>query len=155
MIVAVPPKSGNTWLSHICHQICTKGADLDFEDQIPNVVTFLELNDIVLPQFKVDPDNVIQPAEPRVFLTHFTYERVPKGGRLIYCLRNPIDLLYSLYLFIDTLWLLKGRVSLKTCLDYFGSIHIYVTYLCSGNIDMMKTCSFYSLIISLKITWGV
>ena len=67
-----------------------------------------------------------------MFLTHFTYERVPKGGRLIYCLRNPIDLLYSLYLFIDTLWLLKGRVSLKTCLDYFGSIHIYVTYLCSG-----------------------
>ena len=129
MIVAVPPKSGNTWLSHICHQIRTKGADLDFEDQIPNVVTFLELNDIVLPQFKVDPDNVIQPAEPRVFLTHFTYERVPKGGRLIYCFRNPTDLLYSLYLFIDTMWLLKGRVSLKTCLDFFGSIQFTAIYL--------------------------
>ena len=129
VIVAVPPKSGNTWLSHICHQIRTKGADLDFEDQIPNVVTFLELNDIVLPQFKVDPDNVIQPAEPRVFLTHFTYERVPKGGRLIYCFRNPTDLLYSLYLFIDTMWLLKGRVSLKTCLDFFGSIQFTAIYL--------------------------
>ena len=129
VIVAVPPKSGNTWLSHICHQIRTKGADLDFEDQIPNVVTFLELNDIVLPQFKVDPDNVIQPAEPRVFLTHFTYERVPKGGRLIYCFRNPTDLLYSLYLFIDTMWLLKGRVSLKTCLDFLGSIQFTAIYL--------------------------
>ena len=49
VIVANPPKSGTTWLTHICHQIRTKAAELDFEDQLSDVVTLLELNDTALP----------------------------------------------------------------------------------------------------------
>ena len=33
IFIAVPPKSGTTWVSHICHQLRTNGAEPDFEDQ--------------------------------------------------------------------------------------------------------------------------
>ena len=80
-------------------------------------------------EFKVDPNDVIQPAEPRIFLTHFTYENVPKGGKLIYCFRNPIDSYHSLYPFVDSIWLLKGRVSFKIFDDFFTKVQLTATYL--------------------------
>ena len=34
VIVAVPPKSGTTWLLHICHQLRMSGAVPDFDDEL-------------------------------------------------------------------------------------------------------------------------
>ena len=43
VIVATSPKSGMTWVTHICHQIRTKGAEPDFENQMPDVIVFLDM----------------------------------------------------------------------------------------------------------------
>ena len=42
VIVVTPPKSGTTWVLHICHQIRMQGQEPDFENQI-EVVGMLEL----------------------------------------------------------------------------------------------------------------
>ena len=115
VIIATAPKSGTTWVSHICHQIRTKGAEPDFENQVPDVTVLLEL----APLLKVIPDTMVQPAEPRIYVTHHPYESVPKGGKLIYCGRDQKDSLYSYYTFLDSMLLLKGRVSLPVFAEFF------------------------------------
>ena len=117
VIVVTSLKSGTTWVSHICHQIRTKGAEPDFDNQIPDVTFLLEMTGG--PFFKIDPNTMVQPAEPRIYLTHHLYERVPKGGKLIYCFRDQKDALYSYYPFIDSLELLKGRVSLPVFVEFY------------------------------------
>ncbi len=109
VIVAVPPKNGTTWLLHICHQIRVQGAEPDVEHQVPDVLGFLDLGKAL---FGVEPDEVQQPAEPRLFCSHFPYIRVPKGGKLIYCFREQNDAMYSLYTHTNSMVLLRDRVSL-------------------------------------------
>ena len=111
VIVATSPKSGTTWVSHICHQIRTKGAEPHFENQIPDVIAILDF--CGRPELNIDPNTMVQPAEPRIYYTHHTYETIPKGGKLIYCFRDQKDALYSFYPFLDSVWALKGRVSLS------------------------------------------
>ena len=105
IIINTAPKSGTTWVSHICHQLRTSGAEPDFEDQVPEVVTFLEGSDV----FVKDPNTAVQPADPRIYATHVNYEKVPKKGRYIYCFRDLKDVLYSYYVFLDSLLILNGR----------------------------------------------
>lgn len=131
VIIATPPKSGTTWVSHICHQIRCKGAEPNFENQVPEVTTLLEASHVI----NVDPDTMIQPAEPRIYLTHRPYNEVPKGGKLICCFREQKDVLYSLYRFMDSRLLLKGRVSLPVFLDLSvkesltaGNLHNLITW---------------------------
>ena len=109
VMVATPPKSGTTWLLHICHQLRTGGAEPDFIDQ-NDVVPWLE--DPVMIDMNVDPQTKPQPAEPRVFGSHLLYPYVPKGGKIINCHRDMKDVMYSFYCFLDTHMSLKGRVSL-------------------------------------------
>ena len=109
VMVATPPKSGTTWLTHICHQLRMKGAEPDFNDQ-HDIVTFLE--DPIMIHMNVDPQTRPQPAEPRVFFSHTVYPSIPKGGKIINCHRDMKDVAYSSYWFLDTMLSLKGRVSL-------------------------------------------
>ena len=106
VIVATQPKSGTTWLVHICHQLRMQGTEPDFKEQ----------DDITLrvgqQLFGVDPNTKPQPAEPRVFWSHLPYTLVPKGGKLIYCFRDQKDALYSGFLYSDSMFALRGRVSL-------------------------------------------
>ena len=116
VIIATSPKSGTTWVSHICHQIRTKGAEPDFENQVPDVTAPLEMaGSPVLP---IDLNTMVQPAEPRIYFTHHLYERVPKGGKLIYCFRDQKDALFSFYPFVDSMMALKGRVSLSVFIEH-------------------------------------
>ena len=108
VICAVPHKNGTTWLSHICHQIRMQGAEPDFKEQT-DVVCFLEASKKM---FGVEPENFVQPAEPRLFLSHLPYFRVPKGGKVIYLFRDQKDALFSMYRMFDSIAALKGRVSL-------------------------------------------
>ncbi|KAL5489215.1 hypothetical protein EMCRGX_G018283 [Ephydatia muelleri] len=80
VIVATSPKSGTTWVTHICHQIRTKGAEPDFENQMPDVIIVLDMGG--RPELNIDPNTMVQPAEPRIYFTHHTYETIPKGGRV-------------------------------------------------------------------------
>ena len=109
VVCAVPYKSGTTWLTYICHQIRMQGAEPTFEDQT-TVVCWIEVNKLL---HGVEPDDVTQPAEPRIFATHLSdYSIIPKANRIIYCFRDQMDALYSLYRMMDSLLLLKGRIPL-------------------------------------------
>ena len=108
VIVATTPKSGTTWLLHICHQLRTGGAEPDFKAQT-DVLARLEKSRANL---NIDAQTMPQPAEPRVFFSHLLYSAVPKGGKIIYCYRDRKDVLVSSYFFLDTHLSLKGRVSL-------------------------------------------
>ena len=108
VIVAVAPKSGTTWLLHICHQLRMRGAELDFEYQT-EVFTWIELAEKV---FNLDPGTMPQPAKPHILATHLTYPLIPKGGRNIYCFRDQKDMLVSGYYYADWVFSLNGRVSL-------------------------------------------
>eukprot|EP00731_Ephydatia_muelleri_P021471 Em0014g62a len=116
VIIATSAKSGTTWVSHICHQIRTKGAEPDFENQVPDVTTLLEMTGS--PVLPIDLNTMVQPAEPRIYCTHHLYERVPKGGKLIYCFRDQKDALFSFYPFVDSMMALKGRVSLPVFIEH-------------------------------------
>ena len=118
--VVTSMKSGTTWVSHICHQLRTKGREeLDFEEQVPEVVAILEFS---IPIYHTDPNSVIQPAEPRLFCSHLPYEMIPKGGRYIFCFRDQKDALYSLCLFVETMLILRGRVPLPMMLNVFSAL---------------------------------
>ena len=116
VIVVGPPKCGLTWVTHICHQIRTGGAEPDFNEQIPDVTTILDLSLFYL---NLDPNTMVQPAEPRVFLSHYSYDTVPKGGKLIYIFRDQKDAFYSWYQYLDTEIVLKGRVSMPVFAEVF------------------------------------
>ena len=107
VIVATPRKCGTTWLTHICHQLRMGGSEPDFETQ-EEVVASIHFSKL----YGLDPNTMPQPADPRVFAAHMCYSALPKGGKLITCMREPSDMLLSFYRFADTVLSLKGRVSL-------------------------------------------
>lgn len=109
--VAVPAKCGTTWLLHICHQLRMQGAEPDFDDQF-DVITWIENTKFF---YNLDPDEHAkkQPTGIRIFKSHLPYPAVPKGGKMIYCFRDQSDALYSAYKFVNSVALLKGRVSLS------------------------------------------
>ena len=119
IIVSTTPKSGTTWLVYICHQLRTSGAEPDFEE-FDKVITFLEVP-LSVNGSPVDPQTVVQPAEPRIFYSHVSYEKLPKGGKIIHCVRDPKDVFYSLLTYLDTLLLLKGRVPMPVFFELMES----------------------------------
>ena len=107
VFIATYPKCGMTWLQQILHCLRT-GGDSDF-DEVTAVVPWLEMADAM----SIDP-SAPQRAQPRVFKTHLLYERIPKGGRYIHMVRNPADVLVSMFHFHEG-WLLEpGAVSLNS-----------------------------------------
>jgi hypothetical protein len=97
-------KSGTTWLQQIAHTLRTRG-DMDFDD-ISRVVPWIETST----DLGLDLD-AEQRAHPRIFKSHLDAYRVPAGGRYINCCRNPVDVLYSMYRFMEGWFLEPGAVS--------------------------------------------
>ena len=106
VIIATAPKSGTTWVTHICHQIRMGGSQPDFESQ-NDVVVFVMTGE------NADPDAKLQPADPRIFITRAPGPLVPRGGKVITCFREPKDIVLSACNFYDTLLAFKGRVSIE------------------------------------------
>ena len=119
VIVATPAKCGTTWLLHICHQLRMKGAEPDFDEQVPGVTTWIEQS---MNLYGLDPNTMVQPAEPRIYLSHLPYADVPKGGRLVYCFRDQKDALYSYYMYLDSRLVLKKRVDLNIFAEYARNV---------------------------------
>ncbi|MCY3968547.1 MAG: sulfotransferase domain-containing protein [Acidobacteria bacterium] len=112
VLIATYPKAGTTLMQQIVHGLRT-GGDMDF-DEITEVVPWLELaHDLGLDL------EAPQPAEPRVFKTHFDRHSAPRGGRTIYVARDPADSLVSFYYFFSG-WIFEpGAVSIENfALDY-------------------------------------
>ena len=97
VIVATPAKCGTTWVSHICHQLRMGGSDPDFDDQGKVVSLFGR--------------KIEHPADPRIFITHMSCSKLPRGGRIITCFRDPKDMVLSAYRFFKSMIVLKGRVA--------------------------------------------
>jgi len=94
-------KSGTTWLQQIVHSLRTRG-DMDF-DEITEVVPWLEMGyDLGLNIYAA------QKSQPRAFKSHLSWEKIPKGARYIYIVRDPKDVAISNYNFKNG-WVFDGN----------------------------------------------
>ena len=100
-------KSGTTWLQQIVHGLRTRG-DMDFDD-ISRVVPWLEL------AYDQGIDlNAPQRGHPRAFKSHKNWHDIPKGAHYIVAVRDPKDVLVSMYRFMEGWWFEPGTISIET-----------------------------------------
>jgi Sulfotransferase domain len=105
VMVATYPKCGTTWVQQIVHGLRTRGS-MDFEE-ISLVVPWIETAGML----GIDLD-APQVARPRAFKTHLPWDLVPKGGRNVYVVREPGDVLVSFYHFLKGLFFEGDAVDL-------------------------------------------
>lgn len=106
VLIATFPKSGTTWLQQIIHALRTRGS-MDFSE-ITLAVPWIEL------AFDLGIDlEAPQAAEPRAFKTHLTWQEIPKGGRYVCMVRNPKDVLVSMYHFHEGWRFEPGSISME------------------------------------------
>jgi hypothetical protein len=105
--VVVTPfgKSGTTWTQQIVHTLRTRG-DMDFDD-ISRVVPWIEVSAAL----DIDLD-AEQKANPRAFKSHLAWGPMPKGGKYINVVRDPVDAAISMHRFQEGWFLEPGAVSL-------------------------------------------
>ena len=105
VIITPYAKSGTTWVQQIVHGLRMRG-DMNF-DEITSVIPWLEMAydlgmDLAQPQR----------GQPRAFKSHLRWELVPKGARYIYVIRDPKDVVVSMYHFMHGWWFETGSISL-------------------------------------------
>jgi len=106
VFIATFPKCGTTWLQQIVHGLRTRGS-MDF-DEITLAVPWLEL------AFDLGIDLAApQAGEPRAFKTHLAWHEIPKGGRYISMVRNPKDVVVSLYYFHEGWRFEPGTITME------------------------------------------
>ncbi len=105
-------KCGTTWMQQIVHGLRSAGS-MDF-DEITEVTPWLELAH----DMGVDV-NADQVAAPRVFKSHLRWDQIPKGGRYIIVLRDPVDAMVSLKRFLDGWFIEEGSISLDEFAQYY------------------------------------
>ncbi|MEM7427139.1 MAG: sulfotransferase domain-containing protein [Pseudomonadota bacterium] len=110
VFIATFAKSGTTWMQQIVHGLKTRGS-MDFRE-ISEVVPFIE----VAWDCGIDL-NAPQPQQPRAFKTHADAHTVPKGGRYIVVVRNPLDAAVSFYRFMDGWYLETGAVPVEAFVE--------------------------------------
>jgi hypothetical protein len=95
--IVTTPKAGTTWLQQLCHQLRSKG-DMDFVE-ISAVVPWIELAH----DLGQDLDAHQPHGPPRLFKTHCWFEHCPRapGVKYVVGVRNPEDVLWSFYRFMD------------------------------------------------------
>ncbi len=100
VIISPAGKSGTTWLQQMVHSIRTGGRHTAYED-IYEVVPWIDMATRL--GLDLDAD---QPAEPRAFKSHRTWDDVPQGCRYIVSFRDPKDVAVSTYRFFEG-WLME------------------------------------------------
>jgi len=105
-------KCGTTWMQQIVHGLRTSG-DMEF-GEISEVVPWLEL------AYDLKQDlQARQKAQPHAFKSHLNWHDIPKGGRYIIVLRDPVDAMISLFRFLEGWHFETGSVSIEEFGDYF------------------------------------
>ncbi len=105
-------KCGTTWMQQIVHGLRT-GGSMAF-DEITEVVPWLELAHDM--EWDVNDDQV---AHPRAFKSHLRWDEIPKGGRYIVVLRDPVDAMISLFRFLEGWRFEAGTVSIEDFAEYY------------------------------------
>ncbi len=104
-------KCGTTWMQQIVHGLRT-GGDMDF-DEITQVVPWIELAH----DLKLDI-HAPQKVRPHAFKSHLSWHEIPKGGRYIIVLRDPVDAFLSFFRFLEGWHFEAGSVTLAQFADY-------------------------------------
>jgi hypothetical protein len=106
VIISPFAKSGTTWLQQIAHGLRTRGS-MDFEE-ITVVTPWIEqAHDL---GWDLEAEHA---GNPRVFKSHLNWYTIPKGGRYIYSIRNPLKVAVSYYRFLEGWWFETGSISLE------------------------------------------
>ncbi len=105
-------KCGTTWMQQIVHGL-RSGGSMAFEE-ITEVVPWLELAHDM--GWDVNADQV---AQPRAFKSHLRWNEIPKGGRYIVVLRDPLDAFASFFRFLEGWRFEAGCVSLDAFASYY------------------------------------
>ena len=67
--------------------------------------------------------NAPQVASPRAFKSHLRWDEIPKGGRYIIVLRDPVDAFVSLHRFLEGWHFEAGSISLAEFAQYYLNRH--------------------------------
>lgn len=97
-------KSGTTWTQQIVNTLRTRG-DMDFDD-ISRVVPWIETSR----SLGLDI-NAEQCALPRAFKSHLSYDKMPKGATYINIIRDPVDVAFSAFKFMEGWMFEPGTIS--------------------------------------------
>mmetsp|Transcript_67335 Transcript_67335/g.140279 ORF Transcript_67335/g.140279 Transcript_67335/m.140279 type:complete len:347 (-) Transcript_67335:251-1291(-) len=106
VVVFTPPKSGTTWVTHMCHQIRMHGREISFEDQDDVVPWMNRLGTPYLrgTRFNDEPDAPHE-ASPRVFKSHLEWKDRPAGTyKQVWVFRDAVDMMVSVSRFLPSLW---------------------------------------------------
>jgi hypothetical protein len=107
-------KSGTTWVQQIVHGLRTNGS-MEFPE-ISLIIPWYEAAELL----GIDV-NAPQLAEPRAFKTHLPWDKVPKGGRYIYVVRDPADALVSYYHYMNGVMFERDTIELEAfCTEIFS-----------------------------------
>jgi hypothetical protein len=134
------PKCGTTWVSFILHSLRSRG-NMEF-CEITEVVPWTAMAALCC-QTLTDP----QKYNPRLFKSHEDWTTVPKGGKYVYVVRNPPEVIVSYYEFLQNVakvcsivYLFRaksGSVGLL-CIVFMGVLH--VLFLCHS---LALSCCWY------------
>lgn len=106
IIITPYGKCGTTLLQQIAHGLRTKGS-MDF-DEINSVVPWIEI------AYDVGWDlDAPQSAKPRLYKSHASWHRIPKGCRYICSFRHPYTAIVSFYRFFEGWMFEPGTISLE------------------------------------------
>lgn len=106
VIITPYGKSGTTWLQQMIHGLRTRG-DMDFDD-ISGVVPWIEEAHILGQELDAP-----QKGPFRAYKSHRTWETCRQGGRYIVSIRNPKDVLVSMFRFMEGWFWEIGAVSIE------------------------------------------
>lgn len=105
-------KCGTTWMQQIVHGLRTRGS-MDFEE-VSAVVPWLELAH----DMEIDVA-AAQVAIPKAFKSHLRWDEIPKGGKYIVVLRDPVDAMVSLFKFLEGWHFETGSIAIEDFATYF------------------------------------
>lgn len=101
------PKAGTTWTQQICHQL-RSGGDESFGEILDAVPHFEETHDI-----DGEITGTQEPFSPRLFKSHWSAMFLPPFKRIVYVMRDPLDVALSFYNYAVGYAIKEGDLTLE------------------------------------------